>query len=307
MSSSLSLPDLSGRLAVVTGASDGVGRVIATRLAAAGAEVVLPVRSQEKGERVAAALRRETSGARVSTRPLDLASLDSVAALGGALRDEGRPIDILINNAGVMRPPRRQETVDGFELQFGTNHLGHFALTLALLPLLQAGKARVTHQTSIAARSGVLDWSLFEAGAPYDAMKSYTASKVAVGLFARELHARSKTEGWGITSTLAHPGVSPTNLLQAQPEIGRAGVLPERRLIGLLSRIGVVGTVESAAGPALVAATSATLVGDEFFGPSRTLAGRPVQLAHWKPMLRMSDAQTLWERSEQLVGARFAV
>ena len=145
--------DLHGNLAVVTGASDGIGSVIAARLARAGADVVMPVRTPAKGEATADRIRREAPGADVSTRALDLSSLESVSALVGTLLSEGRPIDILINNAGVMTPPTRQLTEDGFELQFGTNHIGHFALTLGLLPLLRQGRARVTHQTSIAARS----------------------------------------------------------------------------------------------------------------------------------------------------------
>ncbi|MGW7679771.1 SDR family NAD(P)-dependent oxidoreductase [Kribbella sp. NPDC054772] len=124
----ISVPDLSGKRAVVTGASDGMGLGMATRLAAAGAEVVLPVRNPRKGEAAIAAIRRTVPEASVSLRSLDLSSLESVAALGERLRDEGQPVHLLINNAGVMTPPNRQATADGFELQFGTNHLGHFAL-----------------------------------------------------------------------------------------------------------------------------------------------------------------------------------
>ena len=122
----IDIPDLTGKLAVVTGASDGIGQVIATSLTGAGAEVILPVRSATKGEAAASSIRTAVVGARVSTRPLDLSSLDSVAALVKQLNTEGRAVDILINNAGVMTPPERQVTTDGFELQFATNHLGHF-------------------------------------------------------------------------------------------------------------------------------------------------------------------------------------
>ncbi|MBC7306195.1 MAG: SDR family NAD(P)-dependent oxidoreductase, partial [Dietzia sp.] len=150
----ITIPDLSGKRALVTGASDGIGFVMASRLAQAGAEVIIPVRNPTKGEQAADRIRDLVPGSRVTTRALDLASLDSVTALTKQLVDEGRPINLLINNAGVMHPPSRLTTQDGFELQFGTNHLGHFALTLGLLPLLIEGRARVTHQTSIAARSG---------------------------------------------------------------------------------------------------------------------------------------------------------
>jgi NAD(P)-dependent dehydrogenase (short-subunit alcohol dehydrogenase family) len=300
----LTIPSLTGKRAVVTGGSDGIGRVIALQLARAGAEVILPVRSATKGESAAAAIRAEVAGAAVTTRPLDLASLDSVAALVAQLTGEGRPIEILINNAGVMTPPQRQVTADGFELQFGTNHLGHFALTLGLLPLLTAGKARVTHQTSVAARSGEINWSDLNWEDDYDGMRAYSQSKIAVALFARELDARSRAGGWGISSNLCHPGVSPTNLLAAQPSMGRHRETGGRRLIRVLSRVGVTGTVDSAALPALMAATDPASRGDEFYGPRRTIGGRPtLQTQLWAPMRSESDARRLWEESARLVGA----
>ncbi|MFG6446600.1 SDR family oxidoreductase [Microbacterium sp. P07] len=302
----LSIPDLTGKLAVVTGASDGIGTVIATRLAQAGAEVIMPVRSQKKGETAAQRIRSAVSGAAVSTRSLDLSSLASVAALATTLNDEGRPIDILVNNAGVMRPPERQTTKDGFELQLGTNHLGHFALTLGLLPLLRAGGARVTHQTSVAARSGAMNWDDLNYEKSYDVMKAYAGSKIAVGLFARELDARSRAGGWGISSNLSHPGISPTNLLAAQPGMGRNRTPPERRLIGLLSRIGIAGTPQSAALPALLAATGPDSRGDQFFGPKRTVGGPPVEQELWRPLRSADDARRVWEVSERLVGERIA-
>jgi NAD(P)-dependent dehydrogenase (short-subunit alcohol dehydrogenase family) len=303
----LIIPDLSGRLAVVTGASDGIGRVIATHLARAGAQVVMPVRSAAKGESAAASIRAEVPGAQVTTRPLDLSSLDSVAALADALTAEGAPIDILINNAGVMTPPNRQETADGFELQFGTNHLGHFALTLGLLPLLRAGGARVTHQTSIAARTGEIMWADLNGETHYDAMSSYRQSKIAVGLFARELDARSRAAGWGISSNLSHPGVSPTNLLAAQPGLGRQKDTGGRRMVRALSRLGIAGTVATAALPAVMAATDPDSRGDEFYGPKRGIGGPPARLAEpWPAMQSMDDARRLWDESERLVGARFA-
>jgi NAD(P)-dependent dehydrogenase (short-subunit alcohol dehydrogenase family) len=301
------IPDLHGTLAVVTGASDGIGLVIATRLARAGAEVVMPVRSPDKGERAAEQIRRNAPGAEVSTRALDLSSLESVAALVDGLLGEGRPIGILVNNAGVMTPPERRTTRDGFELQFGTNHLGHFALTLGLLPLLRAGEARVTHQTSIAARRGAINWDDLNWEAGYDGMRAYVQSKIAVGLFSRELDARSRAGGWGVSSNLSHPGVSPTNLLAAQPALGRTRETGGRRVVRLLSRIGVAGTVESAALPALMAATEAGSRGDAFYGPKRVVGGAPAEQVLWEPLTDMDDARRLWEESERLVSARFPV
>ncbi|MEV7693565.1 SDR family oxidoreductase [Microbacterium sp. NPDC089189] len=299
------LPDLTGKLAVVTGASDGIGQVIAADLARAGAEVIMPVRSAAKGEKAASRIRTQTPGAEIGIRPLDLSSLDSVAALTADLVAEGRPIDILINNAGVMTPPERQETTDGFELQFGTNHLGHAALTLGLLPLLRAGGARVTHQTSIAARRGEIDWTDLNSERSYDGMTAYSRSKIAVALFARELDARSRAAGWGISSNLSHPGVSPTNLLAAQPGMGRQKETGGRRMIRTLSRIGIAGTVGSAAQPAIMAAASPDARGDEFYGPRRTVGGPPARLELWPPMRRMDDARRLWDETARLVGARF--
>lgn len=309
MAITLDIPDLTGTLAVVTGASDGIGRVIATRLAAAGAEVVIPVRNAEKGERAAAGIRAEVTGASVSTRSLDLSSLDSVAAVVQQLTTDGRPINLLVNNAGVMTPPEHQTTKDGFELQWGTNHLGHVALTLGLLPLLRAGSARVTHQTSIAVRgtSTAINWDDLNWDRSYDGMKAYGQSKLAVGLFARELDARSRHEGWGVSSNLSHPGVSPTNLLAAQAGLGRDRETGGRRVVRLLSRLGIAGTVESAALPALMAATHPGAQGDEFYGPTRVVGGPPALQTPWEPLTRMTEAPRLWDESVRLVGPRFSV
>jgi NAD(P)-dependent dehydrogenase (short-subunit alcohol dehydrogenase family) len=304
----LTVPDLSDKLAVVTGASDGIGLVIARRLAAAGAEVIMPVRNLDKGQKAVDNINNAVPDAKVSTRNLDLSSLESVAGLVDVLTSEGRPINILVNNAGVMTPPDRQVTSDGFELQFGTNHLGHFALTRGLLPLLQAGNARVTHQTSVAARSGTINWDDLDWKQTYDGMKAYRQSKIAVGLFGRELNARSSAGNWGITSNISHPGVSPTNLLAAQPGMGRNKDTMGVRVIRAMSRLGVgAGTVESAALPALLGATGENSKGDCFYGPMGlgNLGGLPGEQKLWSPLQNMTDASRLWDVSEELVGERF--
>jgi NAD(P)-dependent dehydrogenase (short-subunit alcohol dehydrogenase family) len=300
------IPDLAGKLAVVTGASDGIGQVIARRLAQAGAEVIMPVRNSAKGAAAADRIRERVPGAVLALRALDLSSQESVAALTGELLAEGRPLHYLINNAGVMTPPSRQETRDGFELQFGTNHLGHFALTLGLLPLLTAGRARITHQTSIAARRGAINWDDLNWEASYDGMKAYNQSKVAVGLFARELDARSGAAGWGISSTLAHPGVSPTNLLAAQPGMGRTSDTAGVRVIRVLTRLGITGTPDSAALPALMAATGPASRGGDFVGPTRQIGGPPAVQTLWPTMSSAEDARRLWDASESLLGIRSA-
>jgi len=240
----ITLPDLTGKRAVITGASDGVGLKIATALAGAGADVLMPVRNPAKGQAAVTAITAQFPTATVRLAELELSSLASVAALGRQLRSEAAPIHFLVNNAGVMTPPVRQMTADGFELQFGTNHLGHFALTAELLPLLRAGRARVTAQTSIAARSGTINWADLNWQQQYDGMRAYRQSKIAVGLFALELNRRSAKGGWGITSNLSHPGVAPTRLLAARPEVGRASDTMGVRVIRWLSRHGlIVGTV----------------------------------------------------------------
>ncbi|MFF2536698.1 SDR family oxidoreductase [Streptomyces cyaneofuscatus] len=304
----LTLPDLSGRRAVVTGGSDGIGLGIAARLAAAGAEVVLPVRNQSKGEKALAAIERQAPGTRVSLRSLDLSSLDSVAALGDSLTGEGRPIHLLVNNAGVMTPPDRQTTADGFETQFGTNHLGHFALVGRLLPLLRAGQARVTSQISVSANQNAINWDDLNWERSYNGMKAYSQSKIAFGLFGLELDRRSRAEGWGITSNLSHPGVAPTSLLAARPELGRAEDTLGVRLIRFLSARGIlVGTVESAQLPALYAATASDSRGGALYGPKGPghMGGPPAEQKLYSRLTGTDEARRVWEVSEELTGVRF--
>ncbi|MFI5569736.1 SDR family oxidoreductase [Streptomyces sp. NPDC051740] len=304
----ITVPDLTGKRAVVTGASDGMGLGIAMRLAAAGAEVLLPVRNPSKGQAAIAAIRQEVPRANVSLGQLDLASLDSVAALGERLREEGRPIHILVNNAGVMTPPDRQTTVDDFELQFGTNHLGHFALVAHLLPLLRAGHARVTSQLSVSANRGSINWEDLNWERSYGGMKAYSQSKIAFGLFGLELDRRSRAHGWGITSNLSHPGVAPTNLLAARPEVGRDKETTGRRLIRALSVGGVLlGTVETAKLPALYAATSAEARGGRFYGPSGPghLGGPPAEQKPYSRLTGTEEAQRVWRVSQELTKVHF--
>lgn len=304
------IPALTGRRAVVTGASDGMGSVIAARLARAGAEVVMPVRDRAKGNATADRIRSAVPEARLVLRDLDLASLDSVAAFGEGMRADGDPVHILINNAGLMTPPERRTTVDGFELQWGTNHLGHVALFGALFPLLRDGRARVTSQVSVAARSGAIDWDDLAAERRYRAQAAYSASKIALGLFGLELDRRSSAGGWGISSNLAHPGVAPTNLLAAQPGYGRAADTGAVRVIRWLSARGIlVGTPETAALPALLAATGPDARGGRMYGPSGPghLGGAPAEQALYAPLRDVQEAARVWEVSEQQVGVPLPV
>ncbi|GAA5150178.1 SDR family oxidoreductase [Nocardioides marinquilinus] len=303
----LPLPDLTGRRALVTGASDGMGLGIAERLAGAGAEVLLPVRNRAKGEAAVARIRETRPRARLVLHDLDLASLESVGALTARLREDGEPLHVLVNNAGLMNPPERQVTADGFELQLGTNHLGHWALTAGLLPLLRAGRARVVSQGSVAARGAEMHWDDLGWERDYDSMAAYRQSKLACALFGLELSRRSAAAGWGITSAVSHPGVAPTSLLAARPELGRTGDTREVRLIRWMSRRGiVVGTVESAGLPALMAATAPDGDG-RFYGPQGLggIGGRPGETALWKPLRDEADAARLWTASADLTGVAF--
>jgi NAD(P)-dependent dehydrogenase (short-subunit alcohol dehydrogenase family) len=305
----ITVPDLSGTLAVVTGASDGVGFEIAAGLARSGAEILMPVRNLAKGEAAASRIRERTPNAALRVRPLNLASLGSVAEFVDTVLAEARPVGILINNAGVMMPPTKQLTVDGFELQLATNHLGHVALVGRLLPLLIAGHAHVTSQVSLAADRGAINWDDMNGDRDYDAMRAYSSSKIALGLFALELQRRSDAAGWGLRSNLSHPGITPTNLLSAQPGMGRPDDTRAVRLIRAMSRRGLlVGTPSSAALSAVYAATSPQAEGGRLFGPKglRHLSGPPAEQRMYSSLEDEHAARRVWEESERLVGVRVA-
>lgn len=300
----IGIPNLTGKRALVTGASDGIGWHIAARLAAAGADVVLPVRNIAKGD---AAIKRMPSASRVTAMQADLASLESISALAARLRSEGAPINFLINNAGIMTPPERQSTVDGHELQFGVNHLGHVALIAELLPLLMEGRARVTSQISVAANQGTINWDDLNWERSYSAMRAYSQSKIAFGLFALELGRRSEALGWGISSNLSHPGVAPTSLLAARPEVGRSEDSREVRLIRWLSARGIlVGEARTAALPALMAATTPDSSG-RMFAPQGlgNLGGRPGEQKLFSRLRSEEQAARVWDVSQRLTGISF--
>ncbi|MEU8207063.1 SDR family oxidoreductase [Streptosporangium sp. NPDC049046] len=305
----VSVPDLTGKLAVVTGASDGVGLGLAVRLARAGAELVLPVRNPVKGEAAVARVRAAAPGAVVSLRELDLASLASVAALAEKLNAEARPIDLLINNAGVMAPATRHTTADGLELQFGTNHIGHVALVGGILPLLRAGQARVTTMSSSAARTAGIDWDDLQSERKYSPIRSYGLSKLANLMFGLELDRRSRAGGWGVVSNVAHPGTTLTNLYASGPNLGRTRPSPLKAIMTRLSRVGLfVQTVDRGALPGLYAATDPRARGGRLYGPDGfgQFTGDPTELPIYKPARDEAAAARLWDVSERLARVEFA-
>jgi NAD(P)-dependent dehydrogenase (short-subunit alcohol dehydrogenase family) len=298
------IPDQSGKLAVVTGATGGLGLETALDLAGAGAEVALVGRNPTKGRDAAGLIRGRYPAAKVWFEQVDLADLASVNAFTDEMLAEGRPIDILINNAGVMALPKRQTTVDGFEMQFGTNYLSHFALTARLLPLLTAAKARVVQLSSMAHRGGRirLDDLNYEQG--YRPWPVYQQSKLAMLMFAIELDRRSAANGWGLTSVAAHPGFARTDLIANGPALEG----------GLLFRLGTslltpFASHSAAAGalPTLMAATMPGVTGGQYFGPQgwQEMKGPPGPGKIEPQALDAGVAAKLWAASEQLTGVTF--
>ena len=306
------VPDLTGKLAIVTGANSGLGFGLARRLAAANADVVMAIRNRAKGEAAIEKIRATVPDAKLTIKSLDLSSLAAVAALGEELNTEGRPIDILINNAGVMTPPERDTTADGFELQFGSNHLGHFALTAHVLPLLRAaGDARVVALSSLAARqSGKIHFDDLQFEKSYAAMSAYGQSKLANLMFARELDRRSREDGWGVLSNAAHPGLTKTNLQITGPSHGREKPALMQRLYTTSWRWApfLWQEIDDGILPALYAATTPHAEGGAFYGPSGfyEMNGGGVKVAHVPARARNdADSKRLWELSEQLTGVSY--
>ncbi|HET9877097.1 MAG TPA: SDR family oxidoreductase, partial [Mycobacterium sp.] len=263
-------------------------------------------------EAAIADIRGTVSEAKLTIRHLDLSSLASVTALGQQLNAEGRPIDILINNAGVMTPPKRDTTADGFELQFGSNHLGHFALTGQLLPLLRAAeRARVVSLSSLAARGGRIDFDDLQFEKSYEPLRAYGQSKLAVLMFSRELDRRSRDAGWGIVSNAAHPGLTKTNLQISGPSHGLAKPSTMERLYKLSWRLTPFLWQEIDEGilPALYAAAAPQAEGGAFYGPRGIYeaAGGGVAAAKVPDRARSdTDSARLWEVSERLTGVSYA-
>lgn len=302
------VPDLSEKTFVVTGANSGLGLETVRLLARRGARVILTVRGREKGEEAIEWVRSRTGpDARLKAVELDLASLDSVAAAARSIEALGTPIDVLINNAGVMALPRA-ETADGFEVQIGVNHFGHFALTLRLLHfLIKAPFGRVITVTSLYHHRGQiafddLDWR----SRRYRKFGAYAQSKLANLLFALELERRLRVAGVpNLISLAAHPGYAATNLQQAGPEAFG------HRLEGAIMRMSNQLFAQSAtmgALPSVMAATSAHVEGGDLTGPEgfRGVRGLPEIVAPASHARDRETARRLWELSERRTGVRLA-
>ena len=293
------LPRQTGRLAVVTGANSGIGLEATRGLAALGARVVMACRSLDKAHAAAADVRRSLPGADVEVRQLDLADLESVHAFADTF-GEGESVDLLVNNAGVMALPERRETADGFEMQFGTNVLGHFALTGRLLPhVLAAPASRVVWLSSIAHREGRLDFDDLQSRAGYDPWAAYQQSKLADLVLSIEMQRRLSARDEDAVSVAAHPGVAATELtgdmMEATP-IRAALAGPVIKLLAMPAWRGAL--------PTLVAAAGYDRQPGGYIGPDgfREMRGDPAPAEIAPQALAVEGARRLWEACERLTG-----
>jgi NAD(P)-dependent dehydrogenase (short-subunit alcohol dehydrogenase family) len=291
------IPPQAGKTALITGANSGIGYQTALELARHGARVLLGCRNAAKGADALQRLLVEVPGAQAAVVELDMASLASIRAFAAGFVG---PLDMLINNAGVMALPTRELTVDGFERQFGTNHLGHLALTGLLIPkLLAAAAPRVVTVSSIAHRTGKIDFDNLQGERKYAPRDAYNRSKLANLLFAKELDKRARAVGSKLVSIPVHPGVSRTNIIEngMQPKGLKA------KVIGMVAAL-VMQSDAAGALPSLYAATAPTAVSGEYIGPNGFLGikGSPVVEQPKPQALDEAVAAKLWAVSEELTG-----
>ena len=297
------IPPLNGKTAVITGATGGLGYETALALAGAGAMVVLTGRNDAKGRNAIQSIRAQFPAAKVGYEALDLASLASVAEFVARFVAAYPSLDLLINNAGVMALPQRQTTVDGFEMQFGTNYLGHYALTARLLPWLRRGhQPRVVNLSSLAHRSGTINLDDLQSTRSYVPWKAYSQSKLAMLMFALELQRRSDAADWGLMSNAAHPGYARTDLIANGP--GASGLLWQlsKSLQPLVSHSAAEGAL-----PTLFAATSPRAEPGGCYGPNwfYELKGPPVPAKIMPQAKDAAVAARLWDVSAALTGVSF--
>jgi NAD(P)-dependent dehydrogenase (short-subunit alcohol dehydrogenase family) len=295
------IPNQSGRIAVVTGANSGLGLATARELARSGATVIIACRNTDKGERAAAEIQAAVPSADVPVEALDLADLASVRAFAERVAGERDRLDLLINNAGVMAPPRRP-TKDGFESPFGTNHLGHFALTGLLLPkLLQAPTPRVVTVSSLNHRMGTIRFEDPQWERGYNNWRAYAQSKLANLMFCFELDRRATAARSSLASMAAHPGYSATNLQFAGPAgtYERWAMEVGNKLFAQSAELGALST--------LYAATVVDLPSGSYVGPDgfMEVRGHPHVVTAASKAYNRESWRRLWELSEQLTGVSF--
>jgi NAD(P)-dependent dehydrogenase (short-subunit alcohol dehydrogenase family) len=298
------IPPQSGKLVVVTGATSGLGFEIALALAQGCADVIVAGRNDAKGRGAAGKIRTLAPKSLVRFEKLDLAQLSSVTAFAERMATLGRPVDLLVNNAGVMALPERQLTADGFEMQFGTNYLGHFALTGQLLPLLRRSRSpRVVQVSSVVHRFGKIRFDNLHGERQYKPWAAYFQSKLATLLFARELQWQSDAHGWGLLSSAVHPGYAQTDLL--------ANGLGAKNPLSVLSRsLGRMLSHSAAEGalPALFAAGSAHVEPGGFYGPGGLFEFTgPPAAAHVSSRAHdQAVARKLWQVSERMTRVQWS-
>lgn len=299
------MPDQHGRIALVTGANSGIGFHQALELARKGAHVLLACRGADRGQRARGAIAGEVAAARVEVVRLDLADLDSVTRLADQILGRAGGLDLLVNNAGVMAVPHRQSTAQGFELQFGTNHLGHFALTMRLLPaMLHRHGSRVVTVSSINHRMGSIHLDDLQSEHGYGPWRAYNQSKLANALFTLELDRRLRAAGATTISVGAHPGFSRTDLQYSGPRLGGGGI--SAQALGLITRFAAQPAARGAL-PVLRAATDPETCGGDYYGPDGLGEGRgsPRKVQYAKTAHDEHLARRLWQTSETLTGATF--
>jgi len=300
----LDLPDLSGKVYLVTGGNSGLGLETARALARKGGQVLIACRDAERAEGALAEIRTSTPGAQVEAMGLDLASLASVRAFADAFRSRFGQLDALCNNAGVMALPRR-ETADAFEMQLGTNHLGHFALTGRLLDVLLATPgARVVNVSSSMHRVGRIRFDDLHGQRHYGKWSAYGQSKLANLLFTYELARRAEKAGVDLTVAAAHPGYAATNLQSAGPRMEGARLMERITLLG--NRIFAQSAAEGAL-PTLYAAAAAGVRGGDYYGPSGLgeMWGSPRKVGSSARSHDLAAAERLWQVSRELTGVGF--
>ena len=292
------IPDQDGRLAIITGANSGLGYFTALELARSGAQVVMACRSAQKGDTAAAEIREDIGGTALSVSELDLGSLDSVRRFADEFA--GKRVDLLVNNAGVMMTPRRT-TADGFELQLGTNHLGHFALTGLLLETLgRSDSARIVTLSSNEHKGGRIDFDDLQQERDYSPRGSYQRSKLANAVFAIELDRRLRAAQSRVISVFAHPGYSDTNLQSTGP----TGVA--KAMLAISNRV-LAQSADRGALPTLYAATAPGVKGGEYYGPDGRgeFRGFPKRVEAIRAAHDPEIGSRLWQVSEELTGVRY--